>query len=106
MIAPTILLWAAGVLLVVLITLHLEGKKGNGYTFVDVLKNPVTGKADLNAHIVLWLALMCVWVIIDRSNDGKDVDTLVATVLGVFVLGRVAGKGIDAWKDKPPGGTP
>lgn len=101
-IAPSIWLWACVALVVIWITLRLDRKRGNQYNFVDILMDPATNKASLSAHIVLWMAIMSIWVVIDRSNDGKDVDTLMATVLGIFVMGRVMGKGIDAWRDKDP----
>ena len=99
-ISPTAWLWLVALLLMAWLLLRLDRKRGNNYNFVDILMNASTNKADLGAHVVFLLTLMSIWVIVDRSNDGKDVDNLVSTVLGILVLGRVAGRGIDAWKDK------
>jgi len=38
----------------------------------------------------LAMAGMSIWVIVDRSNDGKDVDTLLLGVLAIFVVGKTA----------------
>lgn len=92
--------WLLSALLAAWLLYRLERKKGNHYTFVDVLLNHRTNRADINSHILLVMTLMAVWVCIDRSNDGKDVDTLVLGVLGIFVTGRVASKGIEMYKDK------
>ena len=99
-------LWLIAVLLFVLLLTRFDRKRGNSYQFSDQLLDPVTGKASLTAHILWAMALMAIWVCIDRSIDGKDADTLVETVLGIFVLGRLGQRGIDAWRPPPPGDSP
>ena len=63
--------------------------KGNNYNIVDILMGP-NNRASLTNHILLAMAGMSIWVIVDRSNDGKDVDTLLLGVLSIFVLGKTA----------------
>ena len=61
----------------------------NDYNIVDILMGP-NKRASLTNHILLAMALMSIWVVVDRSNDGKDVDTLLLGVLGIFVVGKTA----------------
>jgi len=61
----------------------------NEYNIVDVLMGP-NNRASLTNHILVAMAGMSVWVVIDRSNDGKDVDTLLLGILSIFVLQKTA----------------
>jgi hypothetical protein len=61
----------------------------NDYNIVDILIGP-SGRANLTSHILVVMCGMSVWVVVDRSNDGKDVDTLLLGVLSIFVLQKAA----------------
>lgn len=74
--------------------------KRHPYDVRDTLMDAATGKASLNAHILAAMAVMAVWVCIDRSNDGKDVDSLVLGVLGIFVVGRLGAQAVSTFKPK------
>lgn len=63
---------------------------GNEYNIVDILMGP-NQRASLTNHILLAMALLSTWVVIDREMDGKDdVTTLLLGVLGIFVVGKTA----------------
>jgi hypothetical protein len=97
-------LWLLTALMFIWMLYRMDRKRGNTYSFIDTLLDKKTGKADLYSHILWIMALMAIWVCIDRSNDGKDVDTLVLGVLGIFVTGRAVTAGVRAWR--PEDGAP
>lgn len=98
------ILLACGMLFI-LILIWLVQRSKHPFDIRDTLMDSKTGKASQYA-IILWLMTgMAMWVCIDRSNDGKDVDTLVLGVLSIFVLGRAASSFINrggAPDDPPP----
>jgi hypothetical protein len=56
-------------------------------------------RASVNNHILIGFALLSVWLVIMRSFDAantipESVDTLLLGVLGIFVVGRVAGQAV------------
>jgi heme O synthase-like polyprenyltransferase len=64
--------------------------RNNDYNVVDILMGP-NKRASLTNHILLAMALLSTWVVVDREIDGKDdVTTLLLGVLGIFVVGKTA----------------
>ena len=79
-------LWLIGALCFAWMMYRFNATK-NKYNVVDILMGP-NNRASLTNHILLAMAGMSIWVIVDRSNDGKDVDTLLLGVLAIFVVGK------------------
>jgi len=68
----------------------------NKYNVVDMLMGP-NDRASLANHILLGMALLSCWVVIDREMDGKDdVSTILLGVLGIFVTQKIASIVADA----------
>jgi len=64
--------------------------RNNDYNIVDILMGP-NKRASLTNHILLGMALLATWAVIDRELDGRDdVTTLLLGVLGIFVLQKTA----------------
>jgi len=82
-------LWLIGALCFGWMMYRFNRDHRNHYNIVDILMGP-NDRASLTNHILLAMAGMSIWVVIDRSNDGKDVDTLLLGVLGIFVIGKTA----------------
>jgi len=82
----------------------------NPYSVRDLLIDPGTGKASLDKHIVLGFAMLSGWVVVSRQLAGKEVETLLLGVLGIFILQRAASKAMDTFaprdisRDEPTGG--
>lgn len=86
----------------VLLGLWRAQKSSHVFNVFDMLINPSTGKASLNAVTLAVMALLAVWVTVDREQQGKDdVPSLLAMVLGIFVAGRVGAQAISAFKPGP-----
>lgn len=86
--------WAA----VVLIRWHLD--RSNRYDLRDLLLDTVTNKASLDKHIIVAFAALSGWVVVVRQLAGKEVETLLLGVLGVFVVQRAAGAAINAYSTR------
>ena len=105
------LLFAGGT--IIILALWVAQKSHHPFDLRDVLMDPGTGKASLNALILSIMAALAIWVVIDRESDGRDdVTTLLLGVLGIFVTGRVGaqlvnkfghGNGASDHPDAPPG---
>lgn len=90
------------VLFVVLIFFlwKMQSDKGNTYDLRDLLLDERTRRASLTNHTLLGMAIMAVWVVVTLVNRDKEVTELVLGVLGIFVLGKVAKRGLDAFDDR------
>jgi hypothetical protein len=63
---------------------------GNSYNVVDLLMGP-NGRASMTNHILLAMAVLSCWTVIDRELKGKDdVSTILLGVLGIFVAQKTA----------------
>lgn len=98
-------LWFIGALSFGWMMYRFNRNRNNRYNVVDILIGP-SGKASLTNHILLAMAGMSIWVIVDRSNDGKDVDTLLLGVLSIFVLGKTATAVTEIINREPPADVP
>jgi len=92
----------AMILYFVLALRHAHCADDNHFSLADALTDSRTGKASLDNIILLGMAIMAAWVVVDRSNSGREVESLLVLVLGVFVAGREVRRGINAWKPPPP----
>ena len=80
-------LWLIGALCFAWMMYRFQRDQKNKYSIVDILMGP-NNRASLTNHILLAMAGMSISVIVDRSNDGKEVDTLLLGVLAIFVVGK------------------
>jgi hypothetical protein len=95
-------LWLIGALCFAWMMYRFNANQKNRYNVVDILMGP-NNRASLTNHILLAMAGMSIWVIVDRSNDGKDVDTLLLGVLAIFVVGKTTTAVTEIInKDDPP----
>ena len=85
--------------------LHALHRADNAFDLRDLLLDHRTGRASVDNFVLLLMAAMSAWVVVDRSNQGKDVETLLLGVLGIFVVAREA-KRFTASRTPPPVDTP
>ena len=83
---------------VLLVRLH---RADNSFDLRDLLLDHRTGRASVDNFVLLLMAAMSAWVVVDRSNQGKDVETLLLGVLGIFVVAREAKRAINS-RTPPP----
>lgn len=97
-----VLVMAGMLFLLMLARWHADKK--NPYDVRDLLLDHTTGKAGLDKHILLWFAGLSGWVVVTWTLDGKNVETLLLGVLGIFIVQRTASKAIDSFSSKadPP----
>ena len=93
-------LWLIGALCFAWMMYRFNSDHKNHYNVVDILMGP-NNRASLTNHILLAMAGMSIWVIVERASAGKDVETLLLGVLGIFVIGKTATAITDAVY-KPP----
>ncbi len=75
------------------------------YNIVDLLLGG-DGRASVSNHIQLAFAALSIWAVIDRELDGKDIETLLLGVLGIFVVKQGAVQVADILnKPTTPGST-
>jgi hypothetical protein len=77
---------------------HLD--RDNRYDLRDLLLDTVTNRASLDKHILVGFAALSGWVVVVRQLAGKEVETLLLGVLGVFVVQRAAGAAINAYSTR------
>jgi uncharacterized membrane protein len=92
------LLIGAAVAVAVLFRWHLD--RDNRYDLRDLLLDTVTNRASLDKHILVGFAALSGWVVVVRQLAGKEVETLLLGVLGVFVVQRAAGAAINAYSTR------
>ena len=86
--------------------LHALHRADNSFDLRDLLLDHRTGRASVDNFVLLLMAAMSAWVVVDRSNQGKDVETLLLGVLGIFVVAREAKRAISSRTPPPPVDTP
>lgn len=59
------------------------------------------GRASLDSHIIIAMALLAGWWIVSQTLAGKDVSDKMIDVLMIFVIYRASGKAIDAFAKRP-----
>lgn len=94
--------WLVGLLALffgVLVYFHF--RKGNTYSVVDILLDAKTGKASLDAHVVLFFAGLSAWYIVLRTLEHEDVGRELIEILGIMILYRGAKQAIQAYRDRP-----
>jgi hypothetical protein len=100
----------AWLVLIVLVILYLvrriNSDKSHSYDIADILIDTVTGKASLDKHVLLLMALLSAWAVVVLVVKGQPVETLLLGVLGIFVLQRGVHDGITAFKGKTNGAEP
>jgi hypothetical protein len=72
----------------------------NRYDLWDLVME--RGRADLNKHIIAAFAVLSIWVIVFLVQKGKDVETLLLGVLGIFVANRAITSVTNTIKGVPP----
>lgn len=69
---------------------RFNNSDGNTYNIVDILMG-ANNRASMQNHVLVGMAMLSGWVIIDREMDGRDdVGTILLGVLGIFVAGKTA----------------
>lgn len=96
---PWATFWILLGLIVVLLGLWQLNRRENDYHVLDLLMEGDPRRASVNNHILIGFALLSVWLVImktlDTANEIPDsVGTLLLGVLGIFVVGRVAGQAV------------
>lgn len=75
----------------------LNRKKSNTYYARDLVM--VNGKANLDKHILVAMAVVSLWVVVVKTTGvykGEDVTGLLSIVLGTFVAKRLGDNWIDS----------
>lgn len=104
--------WTDGILIAVglvllLVMIRWHADKKNPYDLRDLLVDHATGKAGIDKHVTLWFSGLSSWVVVSRQLAGKEVETLLLGVLGIFILQRAASKALDTYAStRPEGGDP
>jgi predicted histidine transporter YuiF (NhaC family) len=100
--------WAAitlaiGLVIGIFLVWKLNRDVNNPYYLRDLLLDTVTNRASLDKHILLFFALLAAWYVMVRTLDGKEVESALLGVLGIFVVQRGASAAINAYsrKDDP-----
>jgi hypothetical protein len=92
-----LVVWSA----IVLMTLwRWQRDKANAYDLRDLLLDHATNRASVDKHVVLGFAALSGWVVVSRQLAGKEVETLLLGILGIFILQRAASKAIDSFSPK------
>ncbi len=88
--------------IVVLIWFHL--RRGNTFIFSDLLIDPVTKKASIEAIVTLFFAILSAWYVVIKTMNpaAGNVGPELVQILMVFLVYRGVKQGIQAYKDKPP----
>lgn len=98
----------AGALLAFLLLYRVQ-KSRHAFDWRDLLIDPATGKASLNAVAIAAMLFLTLWVIVDRELGGgraeDGVAGMLATGLATFVVGRLGAQGIAAFKPTPDSGV-
>jgi len=76
--------------------------KANPYDFKDILLDPLTHKASLDKHVLSLMAMLAAWAVIGMVMAGKDIETLLLGVLGIFVLQRGVRETVTTLKGTDP----
>lgn len=88
--------------------LYVAQRSRHPFDVRDILMDSATGRASTNAVILVGMALLSAWVVVVRQMaDKDDVGSILGTVIGIFVGGRVAAQGISALEKRGnvPGST-
>jgi hypothetical protein len=91
--------WIVLGLVIAGLVLWTLNRRENTYHVLDLLMEGEPKRASVNNHILVGFALLSVWLVImktfDTSNEIPDsVGNLLLGVLGIFVVGRVAGQAV------------
>lgn len=104
---PTNALWLIMALLFIGMIYRFQSKNPD-FDISDVFMNHNVKppRADLTSIIIFMMALMAIWVCVQRSVNDKDVDSLVLGVLTIFVIRQAFKIGADAYSAKPSAPEP
>jgi hypothetical protein len=91
------ILLAVFVAYVIFLLYRFHTDEDSDFDASDLLVDGNTGKASLDKFVVLGFALLSGWVVVHHELNGKDVETLLLGILGIFILQRSASKAIDAY---------
>ena len=92
-------LGAAAIYIAVMLTMWQMDRR-NKFDVRDYFLDHGTNRASLYNLITIAMAVLAVWVVVKTTLANKDVTELVLGVLGIFVIGKEARRGIDAWNDR------
>ena len=85
----------------ILLTLwRWQSDSKNFYDVRDLLVDHKTNRASVDKHIVAGFAVLSGWVVVTWTLEGKNVETLLLGVLGIFIIQRAASKATDAFVNR------
>lgn len=86
----------------VLVYAHM--RKGNTFSFYDMMLDPVTKRASLDAVVTLFLAGLSAWYVAYKAMHpaAGNVGTELTSILMIFLVYRGVHQGIQAYAAKPP----
>ncbi len=96
--ANAALVVGGALLLLMLLRWHLDSR--NRYDVRDLLLDHGSGRASIDKHILLAMAVLSIWVVVVRTLAGKDVETLLLGVMGILIVQRSATAAIDKFGGK------
>ena len=83
---------------VLLVRLH---RADNSFDLRDLLLDHRTGRASVDNFVLLLMAGLAAWTVVDQANRDRNPETLLLGVLGIFVVAREA-KRFTASRTPPP----
>lgn len=74
--------------------------KDNDYNVWDMLTKD--GRADLYKHVLVVCLVISLWVVVRMVQEGKNVETILLGILGIFVGARAINSVADTLSAKEP----
>jgi hypothetical protein len=75
---------------------QLHRNKRNTFDAIDLIVDHDSNRASMDKLVLLGLAALSSWVIVDLRSHDQPVETILLGVLAVFIVKRSADKGIEA----------
>jgi len=82
--------------------LHALHHADNAFDLRDLLLDHRTGRASVDNFVLLLMAGLAAWTVVDQANRDRNPETLLLGVLGIFVVAREAKRVISSRTPPPP----
>ena len=79
--------------------------KRNVYDVRDLLIDHNTNRASIDKHVVAGFSILSGWVVVTWTLEGKNVETMLLGVLGIFIIHRATNKVTDAMTTRRENGA-
>ena len=86
--------------------LHALHRDDNNFDLRDLLLDHRTGRASVDNFVLLLMAGLAAWTVVDQANRDRNPETLLLGVLGIFVVAREAKRFTASRTPPPPVDTP